>query len=52
MINVDILDNVKCYYCEDILTEENYNGWFDIVLSSLGFEIKVPVCNICIESNI
>lgn len=41
--------DAKCFNCGDPLTKDNYKGWYRIILSKLGFEIKVPLCGKCIE---
>lgn len=40
-----------CNNCNELLTEENYKGWFEIQLDQFGIETKVPVCNECILSD-
>lgn len=40
-----------CSNCNELLTEENYDGWFEIQLDQFGIETKVPVCNECILSD-
>ena len=48
-MNITLEDTQKCFDCGDPLTNENYKGWYRIILSKLGFEIKVPICSKCVE---
>ena len=47
-----IIEENRCSNCNELLTEENNSGWFEIQLNDFGIEIKVPVCNNCnLEDN-
>ena len=41
------MDTSHCYNCGELLTEENWNGWFEIALDEDSKEQYVPMCNEC-----
>lgn len=41
-----IIEN-KCSNCGEILTEDNWSGWFDLETNEFGIVVRVPVCNEC-----
>ena len=45
-MNIIALED-RCFNCNEQLTEENYNGWFEIQLNEFGIEMKVKICNAC-----
>lgn len=43
-----LMSKPKCYDCGEILTTDNYKGWFDIIFNPFGIAVEVPLCNDCI----
>lgn len=40
----------RCYFCDELLTSENFDGWFSFI--KRGNQIyQVPICRPCDQKN-
>ena len=43
--------DAECFDCGDLLTKDNYHGFYEIIINVFGLEIKMPICDNCIKSD-